>query len=123
VEATSGEPPGPDPDRLIRGRILSGVAGVQASKVEITFSDAICNRTANGFSCWIAGDSPTLTVSNYRKQNSNMVACSATLFTTNQSITANNPSTTFSLQGGFGIVLDTSLEHDIFIAENSCPTS
>jgi prepilin-type N-terminal cleavage/methylation domain-containing protein len=121
VEATSSDPAGPAPEELVSGRILSGVAGVQASKVEILASDAICNRTADGYSCWIAGSSPRLTVSNYRKQNSNMVACSDTLYTTNQSITANNPTTPFSLFGGWGLVLETGAQHDIYLAENSCP--
>jgi prepilin-type N-terminal cleavage/methylation domain-containing protein len=121
VDAISSDPAGPDPGDLVSGQILSGVTGVQATKVEITASDAICNRTAVGFSCWLAGSSPRLTVSNYRKQNTNMVACSDTLQTTNQSITANNPTTTFSLVGGLGLGLGIGVQHIIYLAENSCP--
>jgi prepilin-type N-terminal cleavage/methylation domain-containing protein len=123
VEATSNDPAGPDPQDLVAGTILSGVPGVQASKVDITANDAICNRTPDGFECWIAGASPTLTVSNYRKQNTNMAACSDTLLTTNQSITANNPTTTFSLAGGLGLGFPAGYKHEIYLAENSCPTS
>ncbi len=121
VTAVSENPPPPAQTVQISGRIVSGISGVQATKVEITAADALCNRTIDGFVCWVSGGDPVITVSNYKKQNTNMVACSDTLRTTNQSITANNPTTSFSLLDVNGDVADTSVEHIIFVAQDSCP--
>lgn len=123
VEALTENPPPPVQTIEITGHITSGINGVQATKVEITASEALCNRTPDGFSCWVSGGSPTITVSNYKKTNTNMAACSTTLRTTNQSTTANNPTTTFSLLDGTGAVVDNTVVHTIFLAENACPTS
>jgi len=121
VEAVTSDPPPPVYSIEIVGVIASGVSGVQATKVEISASDALCNRTPDGFSCWVSGGSPTLTVSNYKKQNTNMAGCSDTLRTTNQSLTASNPTTTFSLLDVDGNVVDNTIEHIIFLAEDACP--
>ena len=121
VEALTENPPPPVQTIEIRGLIVSGVNGVQAAKVELTASDALCNRTPDGFSCWVSGGSPTITVSNYKKQNTNMAACSASLRATNRSLEANNPTTTFSLLGDDGLIVDADFMHQIFLAEDACP--
>jgi hypothetical protein len=123
VEALTSNPPPPAQTVEIVGVIASGVSGVQATKIEIEASDALCNRTPVGFSCWISGGSPTLTISNYKKQNTNMAGCSDTLRTTNQSTTASNPTTTFSLLDAAGNVVSDEIEHVIYVAIDACPTS
>ena len=43
----------------IRTEIADITGRIQATKVEITASDALCNRTPDGFSCWVSGGAPT----------------------------------------------------------------
>jgi hypothetical protein len=121
VEALTTNPPPPVQTVEIIGVIASGVNGVQATKIEIEASDALCNRTPDGFSCWVSGGSPTLTISNYKRQNTNMAGCSDTLRTTNQSTTASNPTTTFSLLDAYGNVVSNETEHVIYVAVDACP--
>ncbi len=68
----------------VTGTITSNVASVKASDVVIAASNgAACNRTLTGFECVVpvSGGSPRLTVSNYFKKNTTLVACSTTLAT------------------------------------------
>ena len=68
-------PPGTN---LVEGTIASAVGGVQASKVEITPTDATCNRTSTGYKCWLTGPNPTLKFTGYFKKNINLYACHVT---------------------------------------------
>ncbi len=66
----------------VNGSITSQVPGVKASDVEIAASNgAQCNRTKTGFECIVpySASNPRLTVSNYFKQNKDLVACSTVL--------------------------------------------
>ena len=113
VIAVTENPPPPPQTSVINGLIISGVNGVQATKVQIIVSDMNCNRLPDGYTCWLGANSnnPTLKVDDYDKLNTILVACSATLATLQQ--TAN--STTFSLLGA-----NTNLNHNIVIQEDSC---
>ena len=71
-------PPPPPGTNLVEGTIASAVGGVQASKVEITPTDATCNRTSTGYKCWLTGPNPTLKVTGYFKKNINLYACHVT---------------------------------------------
>ena len=67
----------------VNGTITSNVGGVKASDVVIAASGGTtaCNRTLTGFQCVVpfSGSDPRLTVSNYFKKNTTLVACSTTL--------------------------------------------
>jgi len=62
----------------ITGEILSGVGGVKATDVELSFNEAQCGRTPTGYRCVVPeiAIGPTLTVSNYYKANQTLYACS-----------------------------------------------
>jgi hypothetical protein len=62
----------------ITGEILSGVGGVRATDVELSFNDAQCGRTPTGYRCIVPdiAIAPTLTVSNYFKANKMLFGCS-----------------------------------------------
>ena len=62
----------------ITGDILSGVGGVRAADVELSFNEAQCGRTPTGYTCIVPdlAVSPTLTVSNYKKGTKMLYACS-----------------------------------------------
>jgi hypothetical protein len=110
----SGTPP-PLSTVLISGNITSAVGGVKAADVEISATEAQCDRTNTGFECVIenAADSPRLTVSNYRKQGKTLVACSEVL-DVHGSDTSSNPWTRFNLP-----MESTGVAH-IVIREDTC---
>jgi len=110
----SGTPP-PLSTTVVSGDITSAVGGVKAADVEISATDAQCDRTNTGFECVIEteADSPRLTVSNYRKQGKTLVACSEVL-EVHGSDTSSNPWTRFNLP-----LESTSVAH-IVIRENTC---
>lgn len=118
VIVNNDNPPPPN-GTIVTGVITSGVAGVQASNVEISYIGAICDRTVQGFVCLVPnGTGSTITLSNYHRQNnSNIVACSTepTLPGTNSSDNANNPITTFNIDGA----LDTII-YQVTIEDLSC---
>ena len=68
----------PVPGFEITGEIRSGVGGVRAVDVQLTFSDAQCGKTPNGYRCVVPdlANNPQLTVYNYSKANRNLYACS-----------------------------------------------
>jgi prepilin-type N-terminal cleavage/methylation domain-containing protein len=84
-------PPGLD-DILISGTITSAVAGVRASDVEISASEAQCDRTNTGYECLIeiGANNPKLTAFNYDKPNQDLVACSAVLDIHGQEVSTNS---------------------------------
>jgi hypothetical protein len=97
IETVAGDPMGFD-GFTITGDILSGVGGVRATDVEVSFSEAQCGRTPTGFKCVVANlaSGPTLTVSNYFKTNKNLYACSDVL----TGPPGDGSSTTFNLPVG-----------------------
>lgn len=62
----------------IIGEILSGVGGVRATDVELSFNEAQCGKTPTGYRCVVPNLAilPTVTVSNYFKTNKTLYACS-----------------------------------------------
>ena len=78
VLATSETPPPALNEFIVSGLITSSINGFKASDVEISYTDAQCNRTSTGFECLIeiGANNPRLTVTNYYKSNQNRVACS-----------------------------------------------
>jgi hypothetical protein len=115
VLANTTEPPPAVSDIAIRGSILSAVGGVKASDVEISAVGAQCDRTSEGFECFIetGATDPTLTVSNYNKNNKVLVACS-TVLVIQVADTSANPWTRFYLP------TETTSNANIVIRENSC---
>jgi hypothetical protein len=65
----------------ISGTISSAVAGVKAADAEIFGDGAQCDRTNTGFECVleVGAINPRLTVNNYFKRNTVLVACSTVL--------------------------------------------
>jgi len=112
IETVAGDPMSFDGFK-ISGEILSGVGGVRAADVEISFNEAQCGRTPTGFQCVVANLalSPTLTVSNYFKLNRNLYACSDVL----SGASSGSSSTTFSLPVGLQL-----LTADIVIEDTPC---
>ena len=79
AEAILDEPPPVVSGYIVNGTITSQVPGVKASDVEIAaFNGAQCNRTNTGFECIVpySASNPRLTVDNYFKRNTNLLACS-----------------------------------------------
>ncbi len=62
----------------IVGEITSGVGGVQAKDVKLSYYEAECGRTPNGYRCIVPNLAikPTLTVFGYSKGNTPLYACS-----------------------------------------------
>jgi hypothetical protein len=112
IETVAGDPMGFD-GFTITGDILSGVGGVRATDVEVSFSEAQCGRTPTGFKCVVANlaSGPTLTVSNYFKTNKNLYACSDVL----SGPSSSGSSTTFNLPVGLEL-----LTADIVIEDTPC---
>ena len=101
----------------ITGEILSGIGGVRATDVELSFKEAQCGRTPTGYKCIIPelAVSPTLTVSNYFKNNRTLYACSdAMAVVLNGHVHGDNPSTTFDVSGS---IISPA---DIVIGDSPC---
>jgi len=112
IETVVGDPMDFD-GFIITGDILSGVGGVRAADVELSFNEAQCGRTTTGYKCVVANvaSNPTLTVSNYYKVNKNLYACSDLLSGT----AYGDSSTTFDLP--IGVELLTA---EIVIEDTPC---
>ena len=78
VVSSDTVPPPPPGTNLVEGTISSALGFVQASRIEITPTDATCNRTSTGYKCWLTGPNPTLKVTGYFKRNINLYACHVT---------------------------------------------
>lgn len=115
VEAFVGVPPPAEGDVLVSGTITSAVAGVQASDVEISASEAQCDRTNTGFECVVsaAANNPKLTVNNYQKNNVNLLGCSTMLVTHGQEQSTNSWTR-------FYLPSVTTSNADIVIKKDSC---
>ena len=112
IVTVAGDPMGFD-GFTITGDILSGVGGVRAADVEISFNEAQCGRTPTGFMCVVPNlaSSPTLTVSNYYKTNRTLYACSSVL----SGPPSSGSSTLFNLPVGLEL-----LTADIVIEDTPC---
>lgn len=95
----------------ITGEITSGIGGVQATNVQLSYSEAQCGRTPTGYTCLVPdlAASPTLTVSNYVKKNQMLYACSDQLVELSH-VTGDNASTTFDLSGSLPATADIVIE-------------
>jgi len=105
----------------VEGLIQSGVGGVRALDVVITFNEAQCGRSTIGYTCiypdLAAG--PTLTVSNYTKAGKTLYACSDGLdIVPNGQVTGDNAYTTFDLESWFNLYPD--VPPDISIQDDPC---
>lgn len=110
---------------FVSGTLSSGVSGVQASRVVITGSDgAICDQSPGTWRCFIPLDAPAaeMTVSNYKKNNTNTVACSnhISLPGATGSDTSNNPITTFGFYGAFPEGSEDDPGYQISIEADRC---
>jgi len=99
----------------ITGGIRSGVGGVRAADVALSFNEAMCGKTPTGYKCIVPNVAvdPTLTISNYYKKNQNLYACSDQLVELNN-VFGTNSSTTFTLSGSI------SSPADIVIQDTAC---
>ena len=119
VNALTADPPPVEGNVIIRGFITSGVAGLRATDIEIQGSNANCNRMPDGFACEFPSSASdiTLKIYNYKKQNTVLAACSATLSQLSSGTDANGRGFSyFSLSGA----LDSSVEHNIVIQADGC---
>ncbi len=100
----------------ISGKILSGVGGVRAADVVLSFNEAQCGRTPTGYTCIIPtlAVSPTLTVSNYFKRNQDLYACSDQMVELGH-VFGDSSSTTFTLSG-----LTNKSSANIVIQDSAC---
>jgi prepilin-type N-terminal cleavage/methylation domain-containing protein len=81
VQTFDGAEPPPLTDIVISGTISSSVPGVKAADVEISATEAECDRTNTGFECYlvVGFKSPRLTISNYNKGVKLLLGCSDAL--------------------------------------------
>jgi hypothetical protein len=95
------ENPPPPSGKVIVGKIISYVPGVQAANILVSATDAFCNFTNPEFSCMIpsSASSPTMRLDGFQKKNTKVVACSNSLELppSNKSDTSGNPFATFNL--------------------------
>jgi hypothetical protein len=115
VHTFDGLEPPPLTDIVISGTISSSVPGVKAADVEISATDAECDRTNTGFKCTlvVGFKNPRLTISNYSKGVKLLLGCSETLVIHGSEVSANNW-TRFN----FPVVITPSA--DIVIREDNC---
>jgi len=112
IETVAGDPMGFD-GFSVSGEILSGVGGVRATDVEISFNEVQCGRMPTGYICNVpnVASGPTLTVSNFFRNNTNLYACSDDL----SGPASNGSPTTFNLPVGFELT-----GADIVIEDTPC---
>ena len=121
--AVVGQPPPVVTGYQVSGTITSTVGGVKASDVEISTSNgAQCNRTNTGYECVIpySASNPRMTVSNYFKQNKNLIACSDILGTygASQSVSTSSDNwTRFNMPQ----TADITNAHIVIIESTYCP--
>jgi type II secretory pathway pseudopilin PulG len=102
-------------DIVITGTISSAVRGIKAADVEISASDAQCDRTNTGFECVleVGAAKPSLTVSNYSRADNLIIGCSEVLIIQGSEVSANGW-TLFKLPGV------TTLNANIVIKQDNC---
>jgi hypothetical protein len=119
VSAVTADPPPVTGNIIIRGLIRSGVPGLRATDIRVEGGGANCNRLPDGFACEFSSSTSdiTLKVYNYKKQNTILAACSATLNQVSSGTDANGRGFTyFSLTAA----LDSSIAHNISIQADAC---
>jgi len=96
----------------ISGEILSGVGGVRATDVDLSFNEVQCGRTPTGYRCVVPNLAigPTLTVSNYYKANKILYACSVGGLGSGVHVHGVDNSTTFGLSGAITSPADIVIE-------------
>jgi prepilin-type N-terminal cleavage/methylation domain-containing protein len=97
--AFSGTPPPGLEDTVIAGTISSAVSGLKAADIEISASEAQCDRTNIGFECVLesGASNPRLTITNYEKGTKSLVACSTVLSVHGSEVSSGNNWTRFNL--------------------------
>jgi Tfp pilus assembly protein PilV len=119
VEALTGNPPPVPGNMIVNGVITSGVPGLRATDIQIEGSNANCNRTPDGYICEFLSTEPdvTLKIYNYKKQNTILAACSATLTSLSSGVDANGRGFTY-----FGLTasLDPDTGHNVSIQADGC---
>ena len=121
VKALTGDPEPVPGNVIIRGTITSGVPGMKATDIQIEGDQANCNRLPDGYICEFSSltSDVTLKVFNYKKVNSILAACSATLSQLSSGTDANGRGFAyFSLSPS--PALDTAIYHDISIQVGGC---
>lgn len=121
VNALSSEPPPSTGHILIRGHITSGVPGLKATDIQIEGGQANCNRLPDGYICELAAEATdaTLKVFNYKKQNTILAACSATLANVSSGTDANGRGFTYFMLSQ-SPALDPDISHNISIQADEC---
>jgi prepilin-type N-terminal cleavage/methylation domain-containing protein len=117
VDASS---PPPLSGIVISGQILSSVAGVRASDVEIiSTEDAQCDRTLTGYECVlvVGALNPRMTVSNYFKRNTDLYGCSAVLSVNGTEHSGSTPDHSWTR---FNLPLSGTVNADIVLKAGSC---
>ena len=118
--ALAGEYIQPPPDGyFVSGTITSGVPGVRAADVTVTGSNTACNRSNDGYNCFIetGANNPRIEIANYAKAGFTLYACSTTMTIHGQGHVADNGVgnwTRFNMPAG---TLDSG---DIVIKQDSC---
>lgn len=121
VNALTDTPPPLPGNTIIRGVISSGVSGLKATDIQVEGDQANCNRLPDGYICEFLSSEPNVSIKifNYKKQNTVLAACSATINSLSSGTDANGRGFTF-----FNLspspALETSISHDISIQVNGC---
>jgi prepilin-type N-terminal cleavage/methylation domain-containing protein len=119
VLALDDSVPPPLTGAITSGEIRSAVHGVRAADVEVEANGALCDRSNTGYECAIivGAINPRLTVTNYKKGNRVLVACSDLLVTHGQGHIGGPGGANWTR---FNLPFTTLLDAHIVIKENSC---
>jgi hypothetical protein len=103
----------------IIGTITSAVAGVKAADAEIFGDGAQCDRTSTGFECVleVGAINPRLTVDNYFKRNTTLLACSTVLTVNGTEHSGTDPAQNWTR---FNLPLSGSSSAHIVIKKDTC---
>jgi prepilin-type N-terminal cleavage/methylation domain-containing protein len=121
VESLVGDPAFPTDAVLISGTITSSIRKAEATLVTIAPTDALCDRTPDGFICAITGANPTLKFAGYGDNTKTGVTdrtvCSDDFVKTNEGYSDIIPWKIFSLSGALAGTM-----YNFNVAERgSCP--
>lgn len=121
VQALTGTPPPLPGNIILRGLISSGVNGLKATDVQVEGDNANCNRLPNGYICEFSSTSTdvTLKVFNYKKQNTILAACSATLSQLSSGTDTNGRGFAYFNLSSEPLP-DIDVSHDIWIQQDGC---
>ena len=121
VNALTDTPPPSSGNIIIRGIITSGVSGLRATDIQIEGTNANCNRLPDGYICEMSSGATdaTIKVLGYKKQNTILAACSATLPRVSNGTDANGRGFAY-FRLSASPALDTTISHDISIRQDTC---